>query len=164
MERFRAVPRILSVCNNRGGRRLTDHDLEDLSQDVVVLLWKKLSQFQGLSTLEGWFYRFCALEYRNRLRREGYRAWSKVGGEPPEVPVPSPEDAWIDRQLLQASLTELGPPEEDIVRLKHYQGLTFTEIGEQLGESSNTIKTRYYRGIRWLRQHLAPHVGEDAAS
>ena len=39
--------------------------------------------------------------------------------------------------------------------------MTFVEIGALLDMSPNTAKTQYYRGIAWLRRHLAGHATED---
>ena len=47
-----------------------------------------------------------------------------------------------------------------MVRLKHFEGLTFTQMGELLGLSANTVKSRYYRGICWLRRRLRGSLEE----
>ena len=51
------------------------------------------------------------------------------------------------------SLSELGS-EAEVVRAKNYRGLTFESIGERLQCSPNTVKTRYYRAILKLKDHL----------
>ena len=63
-----------------------------------------------------------------------------------------------DFEGLEGALADLGPPAEGIVRLKHYEGLTFREIGSRLEISPNSAKTHYYRGIEWLRERLAPEA------
>ena len=47
--------------------------------------------------------------------------------------------------------------------LKEYQGLTFPEIAEVLDVPVSTVKTRLYRGLVQLREHLA-HEGIHSAS
>jgi NAD(P)-dependent dehydrogenase (short-subunit alcohol dehydrogenase family) len=44
--------------------------------------------------------------------------------------------------------------EADVIRMKHFEDLTFEEIGTRLGNSINTVKTRYYRGISRLLDRL----------
>jgi DNA-directed RNA polymerase specialized sigma24 family protein len=41
-----------------------------------------------------------------------------------------------------------------VIRLKHFEGRTFREIGEVLEIPANTAKTHYYRGLEWLRRRL----------
>ena len=47
-------------------------------------------------------------------------------------------------------------PEEqrEIIVMKQYQGLKFTEIADILGVSVNTAKSRLYYGLRALRKIL----------
>jgi len=72
-ERAQIVPRVLAALNRRWGRPLTEQDLEDLSQDVVLDVLQKLEAYRGVSPFDAWLYRFCSLQLRNRIRREAYR-------------------------------------------------------------------------------------------
>ena len=72
----------------------------------------------------------------------------------------APDDSTVDADALDRALALLGPPEEAVVRLKHYDDLSFVEIGRLLEIPVNTVKSRYYRGLRWLRARLAPSSEE----
>jgi RNA polymerase sigma-70 factor (ECF subfamily) len=156
VERLRCAPRILRVLNSRAGRLLTDAELADLSQDVLLRIWEKLSEFEGRATLETWTYRFCWLESRNRFRRAVRRQEPRAGSAPGALSqLPAPEVALkIEFEALEISLAELGPPGAEVIRLKHFEGRTFREIGEVLEIPANTAKTHYYRGLEWLRRRL----------
>ncbi len=151
--RLALVPRLLAAINSRRGRSLGPGDLEDLAQDVLVILWQKLDRFQGVGTLESWLHRFCVLEYRNRVRFLNRR--SPPRGEIAEPGNTFTEENTVDVEAIETELTRLGPPEEEVVRMKHYDDLTFEEIGERLGVPASTAKARYYRGILRLRGRLA---------
>lgn len=157
-ERLQLLPDLLSEINHQRGSRLSSHDLEDLSQDVLLIVWGKLDQFRGFGTLEGWLHRFCLLEYMNRLRivrRRERRTLLQPDPELTGVEPPGDGPGTLDTDVLEASLAELDPSEEEVVRLKHFEELTFKRIGELLGVPLNTVKSRYYRGIAWLRRRLA---------
>lgn len=162
-ERMQCVPRILAVANGRMGRPLSPHDLADLSQDTVIVIWQKLGTFAGRATLETWVHRFCYLELMNRVR--GKKRQSRLSAASLDVATETVaakrEASPLEYEHLELSLQELGPPEADILRLKHYEELTFVEIGALLDMSPNTAKTQYYRGIAWLRRHLAEHATEE---
>ena len=62
---------------------------------------------------------------------------------------------WIDLEPVYAGLESLEEDEAAVVRLKHFEDLTFERLAEVLGIPTNTAKTRYYRGMRKLRRRLA---------
>ena len=157
------MPRVLSSINVRRGGRLSSHDLEDLIGDCLLGIWKKLGSFHGEATLEGWIYRFCFLEFMNKVRLLCRR---------PEIARPelsqyeSPQellDRDLEREDLERSLLLSGPPDADVVRLKHYEDLTFDGIARALGITTKMAKTRYYRGIAWLQRELSAQLREKHA-
>jgi len=155
--RLSCVPRILASINHRLGGRLDDHDLADLSQDALLIIWGKLDSYEGRGKLETWAYRFCLLEYMNRVRRNDRRA--RVDRAPIEAldAIPAPEEPVMrEHELLEIGLDELGPPEAEVIRMKHFDEQTFEDIGDVLDLSPSTVKSRYYRGLAWLRDRLAP--------
>ncbi len=156
--RMTCVPRMVGALNRRMAARLTPEQVADLSQDVIVLAWRKLDTFEGRASLESWIHRFVFFEIRNVLRRRDRRrevlsdqletlAEEKVETHSPEA-----------YAFLSQSLDELEPPSGDVVRLKHYEHLTFDAIGERLGIPANTAKTHYYRSLQRLRRKLAPRL------
>ncbi|MGE5191598.1 MAG: RNA polymerase sigma factor [Deltaproteobacteria bacterium] len=74
------------------------------------------------------------------------------------------EDASIDfdaRQLVQQSLEKLPSSQSEVVLLKIWEGMTFAEIAEVLGESPNTAASRYRYALQKLAQYLQP-LAEEA--
>src|SRR5262249_7628794 len=74
LARLRNVPRILAALNVRLGWPLQADEIADLSQDAVVLIWRKLDTFNGRSSLETWFYSIARNEFMNALRSKQRRA------------------------------------------------------------------------------------------
>lgn len=154
IERMKCVPAMLAVRNSRSGGVLSEAELEDLSQDVVVAVWRKLDRFDGRARLETWVYQFCYLEFLRRCRtlRSRPRLLDDLAvAEEPEAEV---VPGTLDYEQLYRSFDELGPAEADVLRLKHFEDLTFDEVGARLGVSPNTAKTRYYRALDKLRRRL----------
>ena len=153
-ERMRCVPRTLSALNHRRGKLLQRHELEDLSQDTVVKILEKLENFPSHATLEFWAHRFCTWEYMNRIRRQSRRKSVPLEEESP-MPSTEEETPPLDGEELQVWLDRLGSPEADTIRLKLFVGKDFDAIGRSLGVPAATVKSRYYRGIKWLQERLA---------
>jgi RNA polymerase sigma-70 factor (ECF subfamily) len=159
VRRMGCVPLQLAAQNARLGRPLNEHDLEDLSQEVLVLIWGKLGAFQGLSTLETWVYRFTTYELMNAVRRK--RTRQRVGPLEDEPAVTPPSDAQarlLEYEHLHRALERLEPLCADVIRLKDFQGLTFEEIAARLHIPANTAKTKYYRGLERLEEALRRHA------
>lgn len=155
-ERLRCLSRFVAALNQRSGGPFDSHELSDLVQDTLLVVWRKLDRFHGPDGLESWVLRIARFEFQNALRkrfRQGRdhqpleRAEEIEGGA-------DPAQAVLDGQALAQALGELDPGTERTIRMKHFWGLTFEEIGERLGCSPNTAKTRYYRGLLRLADAL----------
>jgi len=153
--RMLCVPRILSVLNRRRGEALRAHDLEDLAQDALTIIWEKLDTYHGQVVLERWMHRFCFLTLMNRVRRN-VRANRREGARLDESSVPPAGSGSAAEQYaaFEDHLTGLSEEDADLVRLKHLERCTFDEIGERLRISPNTAKARYYRALRFIEARL----------
>lgn len=150
--RLRCVPRILATFNHRTGGWMSADDLGDLAQDVVVTLWKRLESYTGQAALETWIYGFCYHEFMNAMRKRQRRG-ETTGVEEPGSARDQPPRA-LEYESLYRGLLALDGAEQRVIRLKHFDELTFEEIGTRLELSSNTAKTIYYRGMKRLGEHL----------
>src|SRR6185503_13323811 len=78
--RLRFILRALRYLDRKRGGLVGSQELLDLAQDVLVLVWRKLPEYEGLSALEGWVYGICVLEYQNALRKK-----ERLVREPQEI-------------------------------------------------------------------------------
>ncbi len=152
-QRLSCVPRLLARLNARRGSRLSAQDVEDLSQDALLGIWRKLGSYHGQATFEGWLYRFCFLEFMNRVRLESRRPEAPAG-HPTGVADPSGDALDLEREELEHALAVLEPSDAEVVRLKHFDQLTFDDIARALGMTPKMAKTRYYRGLASLQREL----------
>lgn len=163
MDRMHCVPRMLTNRNVRRGRPFSDDELEDVIQETLISIWKKLDRYDGRAALETWTFRFCFLEFLRRLRDKERRppvleqplerVSAEADSEPPITD--------LDLERVMGALDELDAGLATLLRLKHFENLTFEAIGARLGEPTNTIKTRYYRGLRKLRLRLGKPMGRQ---
>jgi len=156
LDRLRCLARFLTAMNLRQGSVLDSHEIADLVQDTLVVVWRKLDRFHGPDGLEAWVLRIARFEFQNSLRRKYRRAQHEApieaGAEvvaPGDVP-----KATLDRSAVDQALEEINGDAARTVRLKHYGGLTFEEIAARMGCSPNTAKTRYYRALTRLAATL----------
>jgi RNA polymerase sigma-70 factor (ECF subfamily) len=156
--RLVCVPRMLAALNARWGRPIGAHDLEDLTQDVLVALWRAMPSFAGLASLESWAFRACYRALLARLRRppQGVPVANWAQLESQARTPPGPDDG------ICAALERITPKARLVIELKHYDELTFDEIGAALAVPPNTAKSWYYRSIADLKRMLARGEGGES--
>lgn len=161
MTRMDCVGRILVAKNKALGSPLSYAELEEVGQEVLTVVWRKLDQFEGRSSLETWIFRIAVLELMNRVRYSSLRRTAEVSERElieaaGTVDPPSLEEF----EFVHEALDSLSGLERAVVHAKHFGHETFREIGERLNASENTIKARYYRGMDRLRSRLASYEGD----
>jgi RNA polymerase sigma-70 factor (ECF subfamily) len=160
LQRMKCVPRMLAYKNARMGAPMNAQELEDVAQDILLAIWGKLRSYNGQGPLESWVYRFCFLELMARLRSRGRR--QRLLQELPVPPSGTDSEPACERyEEVYRGLDNLGTEAASLLRLKHFEELTFEEIGVRLGLSANTAKTRYYRALPRLRQLLAEEALQE---
>ena len=153
LRRMRCVPRMLAAKNSRMGRPLSSTELEDVVQDTLIAIWRKLDRYNGSVRLETWVFRFAYLELLRSLRELRRDPGPLAPAAEPSQPAVEPDS--LKYEHVHQALERVPEPEREVLELKHFDGLTFERIGACLGLSPNTVKTRYYRGLGRLRTHLA---------
>lgn len=164
-ERLAAIPKMVRLVNHRLRRTLSPEAEADTAQEIFVQIWARLATFEGRSTLEGWAWAFAENHTRNRVRKavsERYRR-----DDSPEVlehqAMPTEDSPTLSRKVAESWLESVTPAMAECIRMKHFDGLRFREIAEKLGLSENTVKARYYRGLKQLRDSLSQGDGDSAS-
>lgn len=157
--RLQCVPRILAVLNRRLGRPFGREDLEDAAQDVAAAVWRRLDSYTGQSRLESWAFGFCSNVLSDRLRalrRRPVHVEHREDDGTDVAPSSGNEEAVV---AVHDVLARVGADEGvDVVRLRHFEGLDYEQLGAHYGITPNAAKKRYYRGLARLRTALAPFV------
>lgn len=153
-QRMQCVPRFLSAINARIGRPFGDAELEDLTQETLVEIWRRLDSYAGLASLQTWAYRFCQQVLSSRLRANRRRP-SNVELDP-AAHAEGDSRSSLDYEQLYAALDRLDGDAASIVRQRHFEKLTFEEISIRLSRPQSTTKVVYQRALERLREILGP--------
>ncbi len=158
VERLQVVPRLLAIRNVRFGRPLDGHALEDLIQDVLMLVLRKLPEYRGAGSFDGFCCRIADLEMRNRVRavRRARRLMGALGDLDPASAAVTEGD---ERAL--SALDRLGGKEAETIRLRLFEGLDFAAIAVRTRTTPVNAKTRFYRGLVRLQASLGSPEGEE---
>lgn len=149
-------------------------DAEEITQDVLMKVYRKVGAFRGDAALSSWIYRITFNTAMSRLRntrlqraadqeRERALAAHFVGQDRPRVPrQPAdwsrmPDEVLLRGQLRHAvadAIRELPEIYRAPVVLRDIQGLTTEEASSRLKLKDQTLKSRLHRGRLMLRERL----------
>ena len=143
-------------------RKVDDfHIAEELTQDVFLKAYQKLAMLKNPNQFAGWIYvitdRHCIAWHRKqKLQMESLETMSREEIE--KLSYQSFEDeqrkkASVEsrRSLIKNLLEELPESERTVVTLHYLGGMKCKEIGDFLGVSVNTVKSRLQRARTRLK-------------
>jgi len=149
-------------------------DAEEVAQDVLLKVYRKIEAFRGDAALSSWIYRITFNTAMSRLRT--VRASRTMELAPPEPgehggesTAAEPAD-WTDladdqvmraqmRDQLVGALTHLPTVYRVPVLLRDIHGLSTEEASAILKVKPQTLKSRLHRGRLILRKHLGDFAG-----
>lgn len=137
--------------------RMVGHpdDALDLVQEVFLGVYRNLATYRGDGAFAAWLFRIAAFRCTDYLRRRRDTSpLDDANTEAPPCPAFDPALAAMTtraNQRIMQALATLPTAQRHVVELKFFQHCTFEEIGERLGISPNTAKTRLYAALRKLK-------------
>lgn len=136
-------------------RRMTaGRDADELTQDVFVRLWQKLSSFRGESAFSTWLHRLAANVVIERFRTDATRRQRHVDGEEIFETLPATKRTGDLAMDLEVALARLPDGAREIFVLHDVEGYKHHEIATLLDISAGTSKAQLHRARMMLRKHL----------
>ena len=128
-------------------------DVDELTQDVFVRAWQRLSTFRGEAQFGTWLHRLAVNLVLNWQKGEarGRRRFDDAADVELRPARSRTPDAAMD---LEDAIKLLPPGARKIFVLHDVEGLRHEEIAERLGVTSGTTKAQLHRARMLLRAHL----------
>jgi len=151
--------RVRRLCQN-------DADVEDIVQEVMVTMYRKLDHFKGKSALSTWLYRIATnafLMHERRKRREKltfienepYKDESSFEGHRYEG-----TDGFrhvYERELLDSiseAMETLPARYRQVLLMRRRDGLSLKEVSRLANITVASVKSRQYRANKMLREGI----------
>ena len=138
-------------------------DAEDLSQEVWLKAYQALGTFRSDSSFYTWLRRITINSFLNYRRTDSTRIHEPIE----ELEMNSyagPDDTAYSNALFRnvmEALAEVTPSQRLMFLLRHYEGMSYEQIGNAMGCSPGTAKKSVWRALGKLRAKF--EVGDDAA-
>jgi RNA polymerase sigma-70 factor, ECF subfamily len=136
-------------------RRMLDSDeADDVTQDVFIRAWQKLSTFRGESAFGTWLHRLAVNVVLARRKTVGIERGRFIADDQPL------EQATGKRETLELSLdfeealAQLPECARQVFVLHDVEGYRHEEIARMLGVVPGTSKSQLHHARMALRRHL----------
>jgi RNA polymerase sigma-70 factor (ECF subfamily) len=152
-----------------GKRILQDAgEADDLVQEVFLYIHRKNALFDSSKgSARSWIIQVAytqALLRRRDLKGHGFYV-SGITDRMLETEQSSSNGADYDRTVeglfgrdgWKRIVDDLTEDQRETLRLHFFEGYTFSEIAEKLGQSYVNVRNHHYRGLEKLRKHLREH-------
>lgn len=139
-----------------------DDEARDATQETFLSAFRNLRKFRGEAKFSSWIYRIALNTCNTKLRGRNKdfvsieQQQEATGWEPADESGDLAEGVQKEQiaHHVRRALQGLTPDMRQIIVMKEYEGLKFSEIADILGIPLSTVKTRMYTGLAELRKRL----------
>ena len=169
------TPRVYNLARRMLGN---DADAEDVTQDVLLQVVRKLDTFRAQAEFTTWLHRVVVNAVLLHRRKQANRTHFQAGDcleqflhDPSYAPnrrhsSDTPDRRLLDKELrglIEEAISSLPEVYRDVYVLADVEGCTNGHIGEVLGLGLAAVKSRVHRARLMMRKILAPHFEEAPA-
>jgi RNA polymerase sigma-70 factor, ECF subfamily len=169
-------PRVYNFFRRKG---FSHEESLDLTQDVLLRVFKAIDTFRGDSSFEWWLMEVADSVYKNELRRRGAIKRIRVeqsldqsvsddssenlgASIPTKDPGPDAEVEQKEREeRVRAAMRDLPPQMRLVVQLRYEKDLKYQEIADLMGISIETVKAHLFQARKKLVAKVAGTSGKN---
>lgn len=145
-------------------RTIFDHyDADEVTQQVFIILYKKLHQFNQDSTFYTWLFRITSNQVLQFLRTQKLKRF--VGLDSLGDTLPSDTEAPTDQMektewglQLQKVIATLPPQQRLVFNMRYYEEMPYEQIAETLGKSVGAMKANYFHAVQKVKEKLSHEI------
>ncbi len=140
-------------------RRMTGNhlDADEIVQEVLLVLYNKLKNFQFKSSLYTWIYKITSTRSINYIKKKNLRQFFSIDDNE-SVSLKSKEDVVKDIETkekldrLEKVLQKLPAKQKEVFILRSFDELSYEEISEITGKSVGGLKANYFHAVKKIME------------
>ena len=126
-------------------------DAKDVVQEAVCKAYVAKSRLKDPEKFYPWFFRVLTNTAISFLHHSSKTISLDLDG----LDLSSlDEEHWTDSLTVRDSLKQLSSQARTVIVLRFYEDMTFPEIAQILKKPEATVKTLYYRGLKFLKERM----------
>ena len=133
------------------GKIINKEDVDDLTNNVYLAF---AEQYQKIENLEFWLRRVLFLNFVNFYKKNKSQRFYDISEfhnlKMDEI---NPGNA-VDADKIISVLSQLSEEKQQIIRMRFWEDLKFSEIAENLQKTEDAVKKMFYRTIEEIKHKI----------
>lgn len=137
---------------------ITKEENEDLTQEVLIKVWKNQKNYEERGSIKGWISTIAKNISKDYLKSASYKVNSHSTSDDLTINSiqdknSSPEKFYtkLERQkIISNAIEKLKPKLKEVILLTEFEGYTYEECAKKLKCPIGTIKSRIYNAKKEL--------------
>ena len=136
-----------------------EQEAREAAQDTLLKAYAARDRYDDNRPFYPWLHTIAHNTCRDALARRSHRAHTGLDTQRVADDRPSPEGLVATGESVQAlrvAMATLSDDYKEVLVLRHFEDLSYAEIGEIIGIPKGTVMSRLYRARRALTHTMNP--------
>ncbi|MFZ5946916.1 MAG: RNA polymerase sigma factor [Stygiobacter sp.] len=135
-------------------------DADEVTQEVLIVMYKKLKTFNFQSNLFTWIYKIITTRSINQIRRNQVKKFFSINDEENPIDIKSDNDIIEDLsnkekiERLNKALEKLPSKQRQVFVMRNFDELSYEEISKITGKSVGGLKANYFHALKKIMEQL----------
>lgn len=135
-------------------------DADEVTQEVLIVMYKKLKSFNFQSNLYTWIYKIVTTRSINQIRKNQIKKFFSINDEENPIELKSNYDIIEDIsnkeriEKLYKVLEKLPAKQRQIFIMRNFDELSYEEISQITGKSIGGLKANYFHALKKVMEYI----------
>ena len=134
-----------------------EQEAREVAQEALLKAWRARESYDPGRPFYPWLYTIVRNACRDAIARSHHRAIGGLDAERLSSATPSPLQSLDSKEAeagVHRAMARLADEHREILVMRHFEDLSYVEIGEILGLPQGTVMSRLYRARQALTAQL----------
>jgi RNA polymerase sigma-70 factor (ECF subfamily) len=139
---------------------LNNHfDADEVTQEVIIVLYQKLNTFNFESNLYTWIYRITSTRTLNFIRKKKVKNFFSISDEKfneleSGSDIQNNYEKKDEIEQIEKALQKIPVKQREVFVMKQFEELSYKEISDITGKSVGGLKANYFHALKKITELL----------